>query len=133
MSGPAGRVSIDGHQNASTFSRREYSDDADGDDQRHGEQPVRDRRAVAELEGLERLLPQVVDDRLRRVERAAAGRRVDEVEQLDRPDRPARRSTNTVTGASCGQTSRQNDCHRLAPSIRAASSSSIGMSCSAAR
>ena len=41
--------------------------------------------------------------------------------------------TNTVTGASCGQTIRQNVCQRFAPSTRAASSSSTGTSCSAAR
>jgi hypothetical protein len=41
--------------------------------------------------------------------------------------------TKTVTGDSCGHTTRQNVCHLFAPSMRAASIRSAGTSCSAAR
>ena len=108
-------------------------DDADRDQQGDGEQPVGDRRAVAELEVLERLVPQVVDDRLawppaaRRAWSCRRGRRAGSrwiVCQIvdEHRDRRELRADDVPEGLP-----------PVAPSIRAASSSSRGMSCSAAR
>src|SRR5207248_11066022 len=58
---------------------REYEDGEEED--------VRDRSAVAGIEELERLLEEVIDDDRGRVERAAASRDVDLVEELQRVDR----------------------------------------------
>ena len=96
------------------------------------EEDVAHRRGVAHVERAERLLVDVVAQRLGRVGGSALGHDEDQVEDLEGADRPEHRDEHDV-GRSSGTVMWKNDCEGEAPSSAAASLISTGMSCNPAR